>query len=46
MSIKNHPNATQTKAKARKGESLVDTEFQVQTYVARSTPYQPPSAVK
>jgi type IV pilus assembly protein PilO len=46
MSIKNHPTATQTKVKPRKGESLIDTEFQVQTYVARSTPYQPPSAAK
>ncbi|HJP86934.1 MAG TPA: type 4a pilus biogenesis protein PilO [Gemmatimonadaceae bacterium] len=46
MSIKLHPVADKTKATAKKGESLVDTEFQVQTYVARSTPYQPPSAVK
>lgn len=46
MSIKLHPVADKTKAKAKKGESLVDTEFQVQTYVARSTPYAPPSAVK
>jgi type IV pilus assembly protein PilO len=45
MSIKLH-GTTQTKAKAKKGESLVDTEFQVQTYVARSTPYAPASAVK
>jgi hypothetical protein len=45
MSIKLH-GTTQTKAKAKKGESLVDTEFQVQTYVARSTPYVPASAVK
>ena len=45
MSIKLH-GATQTKAKPKKGESLVDTEFQVQTYVARSTPYAPASAVK
>jgi type IV pilus assembly protein PilO len=46
MSIKLHPIADKTKAKPKKGESLVDTEFQVQTYVARSTPYAPPSAVK
>ena len=46
MSIKLHPVADKTKAKPKKGESLVDTEFQVQTYVARSTPYAPPSAVK
>ena len=46
MDIKLHPLATQTKVKPKKGESLVDTEFQVQTYVARTTPYAPPSAVK
>ena len=45
MSIKLH-GTTQTKAKPKKGESLVDTEFQVQTYVARTTPYAPASAVK
>jgi type IV pilus assembly protein PilO len=46
MQITVHPIADKTKARAKKGESLVDTEFQVQTYVARSTPYAPPSAVK
>jgi type IV pilus assembly protein PilO len=46
MSIKLHPISAQTKARVKKGESLVDTEFQVQTYVARTTPYAPPSAVK
>jgi type IV pilus assembly protein PilO len=46
MAIKLHPIADKTKARVRKGESLVDTEFQVQTYVARTTPYTPPSAVK
>jgi type IV pilus assembly protein PilO len=46
MAIKLHPIADKTKARARKGESLVDTEFQVQTYVARTTPYTPPTAVK
>jgi type IV pilus assembly protein PilO len=45
MSIKLH-GTTVTKAKPKKGESLIDTEFQVQTYVARSTPYAPPNAVK
>ena len=45
MSIKLH-GTTATKAKPKKGESLIDTEFQVQTYVARSTPYAPPNAVK
>ncbi|HEY4734161.1 MAG: type 4a pilus biogenesis protein PilO [Gemmatimonadaceae bacterium] len=46
MQIKLHPVTAQTKARVKKGESLVDTEFQVQTYVARTTPYAPPSAVK
>jgi type IV pilus assembly protein PilO len=46
MAIKVHPVADKTKARVRKGESLIDTEFQVQTYVARTTPYAPPSAVK
>lgn len=46
MSIKLHPISAQTKVRVKKGESLVDTEFQVQTYVARTTPYAPPSAVK
>ena len=46
MAIKLHPVAGQTKARVRKGESLVDTEFQVQTYVARTTPYASPTAVK
>ena len=46
MDIKLHPIADKTKARVKKGESLVDTEFQVQTYVARSTPYAPPNAVK
>ena len=46
MQIKLHPVTSNTKARVKKGESLVDTEFQVQTYVARTTPYAPPSAVK
>jgi type IV pilus assembly protein PilO len=46
MAIKLHPIADKTKARIRKGESLIDTEFQVQTYVARTTPYVPASAVK
>lgn len=46
MAIRLHPIADKTKARVRKGESLIDTEFQVQTYVARTTPYTPPTAVK
>jgi type IV pilus assembly protein PilO len=43
MAIKVHAVADKTKARIKKGESLIDTEFQVQTYVARTTPYVPPA---
>ena len=46
MAIKLQPVADKTKARLKKGESLIKTEFQVQTYVARTTPYVPPTAVK
>jgi type IV pilus assembly protein PilO len=46
MAIKLHPIADKTKARLKRGESLVDTEFQVQTYVVRTVPYAPPSTVK
>ena len=46
MDIKLHPIADKTKARVKKGESLIDTEFQVQTYVVRTTPYAAPSTVK
>jgi len=46
MAIKLHPALGRTKARTKKGESLIDTEFQVQTYVARTTPYVPPTVVK
>jgi len=46
MDIKLHPIADKTKARLKKGESLIDTQFQVQTYVVRTTPYVPPSTVK
>jgi type IV pilus assembly protein PilO len=42
MEIKVHRVVDKTKARVKKGESLIDTEFQVQTYVARTTPYAPP----
>ena len=45
MAIKLH-GTDRTKARVKKGESLIDTEFQVQTYVARTTAYVQPSAVK
>jgi type IV pilus assembly protein PilO len=37
-----HPVAQNTKARLKKGESLLDTQFLVQTYVARTTPLPPP----
>ena len=37
-----HPIADKTKARVKKGESLLDTQFVVQTYVARTTPLPPP----
>lgn len=46
IAIKLHPMAAQTKARVKAGESLIDTQFQVQTYVARTTPYAPATAVK
>jgi type IV pilus assembly protein PilO len=46
MAIKLHNVTDKTKARVKKDESLVDTEFQVQTYVARTTAYVPPSGVK
>ena len=46
MDIKLHPIADKTKARVKKGESLIDTQFQVQTYVVRTTPYVAPSTVK
>jgi type IV pilus assembly protein PilO len=46
LSIKLHPVARNTRARVKAGESLVGTEFQVQTYVARTTPYSPPRAAQ
>ncbi len=37
-----HPVSQNTKARVKKGESLLDTQFLVQTYVARTTPLPPP----
>ncbi len=37
-----HLIADKTKARVKKGESLLDTQFVVQTYVARTTPLLPP----
>lgn len=46
MGIKIHNVTDKTKARVKKGESMIDTQFQVQTYVARTTAYVPPSGVK
>ncbi|MFL5505110.1 MAG: type 4a pilus biogenesis protein PilO [Gemmatimonadaceae bacterium] len=46
MEIRLRPVVDKTKTRLRKGESVIDTKFLVQTYVARTTPYAPPSAVK
>ena len=46
LAIKLQPAAQRTKARAKAGESLINTEFQVQTYVARTTPYIPPGAAQ
>jgi type IV pilus assembly protein PilO len=46
LSIKLHPVARNTRARVKAGESLIGTEFQVQTYVARTTPYSPPRAAQ
>jgi type IV pilus assembly protein PilO len=46
IAIKLHTTGAQTKARVKAGESLIDTQFQVQTYVARTTPYAPATAVK
>jgi type IV pilus assembly protein PilO len=46
MAIKLHNVTDKTKARVKKDESMIDTEFQVQTYVARTTAYVPPTAVK
>jgi type IV pilus assembly protein PilO len=46
LSISLSAPAVKSKARVRPGESLIETEFQVQTYVARTTPYSPPASAK
>ncbi len=46
LEIKPHASGDKSRAKARKDESLLDASFQVQTYVARTTPYISPSDKK
>jgi type IV pilus assembly protein PilO len=43
LEMKVHPPTDKTK-KPKKDQSLLDTNFQVQTYVARTTPYVRPGA--
>jgi type IV pilus assembly protein PilO len=43
LEMKPHPSGDNTKRKPKKGESLLDTNFQIQTYVARTTPYVRPN---
>jgi type IV pilus assembly protein PilO len=42
LEIKAHPANDKSKRAPKKGESLLDTNFQIQTYVARTTPYVRP----
>lgn len=46
LAIRLQPAAARTKARVKAGESLINTEFQVQTYVARTTPYVAAGAVE
>ncbi len=46
LAIRLQPPAARTKARVKEGESLINTEFQVQTYVARTTPYTPAGAAQ
>lgn len=44
LEMKAHPPGDKSKRKPPANQSLLDTNFQVQTYVARTTPYVPSSA--
>jgi Tfp pilus assembly protein PilO len=46
LDMKPHPPGDKSKRQPKASESLLDTNFQVQTYVARTTPYVPPGAQK
>ena len=46
LDMKPHPPGDKSKRQPRKNESLLDTNFQIQTYVARTTPYVRPAAAK
>lgn len=46
LEMKPHPAADKSKRRPKKGESLLDADFQIQTYVARTTPYVRPGDQK
>lgn len=46
LDMKSHPPGDKSKRQPKKNESLLDTNFQIQTYVARTTPYTRPGEQK
>jgi type IV pilus assembly protein PilO len=44
LEMKPHPPGDKSKRQPKANESLLDTNFQIQTYVARTTPYVRPEA--
>lgn len=46
LDMKPHPSGDKSKRQPKKDESLLDTNFQIQTYVARTTPYVRPTEAK
>ena len=46
LDMKPHPPGDKSKRQPKRNESLLDTNFQIQTYVARTTPYVPPKEKK
>jgi len=46
LEMKAHPPGDKSKRQPRKDQSLLDTNFQIQTYVARTTPYVRPGEKK
>ena len=46
LDMKPHPPGDKSKRQPKRNESLLDTNFQIQTYVARTTPYVPPTGKK
>lgn len=46
LDMKPHPPGDKSKRQTKRDESLLDTNFQIQTYVARTTPYLRPAEQK